>query len=114
MTAPANRPGTGPESVLTLPMVMVSPVTPTSVAPPFPPAGAAAVGELATGALPAVGVDVAVVVGPPAGLVSADTASPLGPTSIAPTGERCPDATRSLPTLDPHAANSTSRRTHDA
>src|SRR5438067_8875962 len=43
MTAPWKIPGTGPERVATLPRVYVSAVTPTSVAPPFPPAGAAAV-----------------------------------------------------------------------
>src|SRR5437899_11499977 len=42
MTAPWKRPGTGPESVDTFPRVTVSAVTPTSVAPPLPPAGVAA------------------------------------------------------------------------
>src|SRR4051812_8778947 len=40
MAAPWNSPGTGPESVTTLPNVIVSPVMPTSVAPPLSPLNA--------------------------------------------------------------------------
>src|SRR5690349_13570529 len=46
-TAPSKMPGTGPVSVETLPMVIESAVTPTSVAPPLPPAGTAAAGLVA-------------------------------------------------------------------
>ena len=40
-SAPLNRPGTGPERIDTLAALMDVGVTPTSVAPPLPPAGAA-------------------------------------------------------------------------
>src|SRR2546423_5294312 len=42
MTAPWKMPGTGPVRVDTLPRVIDVAVTPTSVAPPLPPAGAEA------------------------------------------------------------------------
>src|SRR5438270_12981044 len=86
--APWNSPGIGPERVAMVPRLIVSAVTPTSVAPPFPPAGTgwafAAAPVAAPGATAAVGVPVADA-----------TASPVPVAPAGPTGPLEPLATRS-------------------
>src|SRR6266513_1591539 len=90
-TAPSKMPGTGPVSVETLPMVIESAVTPTSVAPPLPPAGAAAAGlRAAPLPLPPAAAPVAVpddVPGrppAPASVTSAADPAPVSPADPAP------------------------------
>src|SRR2546423_13875244 len=79
MTAPWKMPGTGPVRVDTLPRVIDVAVTPTSVAPPLPPAGAEASGfEELAGPL-----EVPAPVGPARPVALAESAATPAPVDVA-------------------------------